>query len=246
MKRLAPLFSGVAALGLVVLSGCASSPGGPMGGPGGPGGFGGPGGPQGPRPGLFVSPFGELFFSEPGEPWPVAAWVSGADADSDGRLTFEEFTADGVRRFRALDTRRDDRLTPDEIAAYEQDLAEARARLPGMEGGSRGPGRRLQGFGGGMALGLAEPAQQQGSRSGPRQRAPTGPLAYGPIAAAGFFNYPQPVKAADLDTNQTVTAQEWAQATDRWFIALDTDQDGALTLATLPRTPLQQMMDRPR
>ena len=217
-----------------------------MGGPGGPGGFGGPGGPQGPRPGLFVSPFGELFFSEPGEPWPVAAWVSGADADSDGRLTFEEFTADGVRRFRALDTRRDDRLTPDEIAAYEQDLAEARARLPGMEGGSRGPGRRLQGFGGGMALGLAEPAQQQGSRSGPRQRAPTGPLAYGPIAAAGFFNYPQPVKAADLDTNQTVTAQEWAQATDRWFIALDTDQDGALTLATLPRTPLQQMMDRPR
>jgi hypothetical protein len=217
-----------------------------MGGPGGPGGFGGPGGPQGPRPGLFVSPFGELFFSEPGEPWPVAAWVSGSDADSDGRVTFEEFTADGVRRFRALDTRRDDRLTPDEIAAYEQDLAEARARLPGMEGGSRGPGRRLQGFGGGMALGLAEPAQQQGSRSGPRQRAPTGPLAYGPIAAAGFFNYPQPVKAADLDTNQTVTAQEWAQATDRWFIALDTDQDGALTLATLPRTPLQQMMDRPR
>ena len=246
MKRLAPLSSGVAALGLVVLSGCASSPGGPMGGPGGPGGFGGPGGPQGPRPGLFVSPFGELFFSEPGEPWPVAAWVSGSDADSDGRVTFEEFTADGVRRFRALDTRRDDRLTPDEIAAYEQDLAEARARLPGMEGGSRGPGRRLQGFGGGMALGLAEPAQQQGSRSGPRQRAPTGPLAYGPIAAAGFFNYPQPVKAADLDTNQTVTAQEWAQATDRWFIALDTDQDGALTLATLPRTPLQQMMDRPR
>ena len=25
---------------------------------------------------------------------------------------------------------------------------------------------------------------------------------------------------------------------------IDTDQDGALTLATLPRTPLQQLMDR--
>ena len=96
----------------------------------------------------------------------------------------------------------------------------------------------MEGFGGGM--GLAEPApQQQGSSSGPRQRAPTGPLAYGPIAAAGFFNYPQPVKAADLDTNQTVTAQEWAQATDRWFAVLDADHDGVLTLATLPRTPLQ-------
>lgn len=230
----------LAALGLVALSGCASSPGGP----GGPGFVGGPGGPQGPRPGLFVSPFGELFFSEPGEPWPVAAWFSGADADSDGRVTLEEFTADGARQFRTLDVRRDDRLTPDEIGAYEQDLAEARARLPGLEAGRRGPGRRLEGFGGDRNLNLAEPAQQQGSRSGPRPRAPTGPLAYGPIAAAGFFNYPQPVKAADLDTNQTVTAQEWTQATERWFMALDTDQDGALTLATLPRTPLQQMMDR--
>lgn len=230
----------LAALGLVALSGCASAPGGP----GGPGFVGGPGGPQGPKPGLFVSPFGELFFSQPGEPWPVTAWFSGADADSDGRLTPEEFTADGLRQFRTLDVRRDDRLTPDEIAAYEQDLAQARARLPGMEGGQRGPGRRLEGFGGDRNLGLAEPGQQQGSRSGPRQRAPTGPLAYGPIAAAGFFNYPQPVKAADLDTNQTVTAEEWAQATNRWFITLDTDQDSALTLETLPRTPLQQMMDR--
>lgn len=230
----------VAALGFVVLSGCAAGPGGPAGGPGPAGGF---GPPEQPRPGLFVSPFGEVFFSEPGQPWPVATWFAGADADSDGRMTFEEFTADGQRQFRALDTRRDNRLTPDEIAVYEQALAEARARMPGMEGGPRGPGRRLEGFGGGMALGLGDPPQQQ-RRRGSRQRAPTGPLAYGPIAAAGFFNYPQPVKAADTDTNQTVTAEEWAQATNRWFIALDTDQDGVLTPATLPSTPLQTMMDR--
>lgn len=208
---------------------------------GGPGGFGGP--PE-PRPGLFVSPFGELFFSEPGAPWPVADWFSGADADSDGRVTLEEFTADGVRVFRSLDVRRDDRLTPDEVATYEEDLAAARERLPGMQGGPRGPARRMEGFGGGMALGLGEPPQQGQRRSAPRQRAPTGPLAYGPIAAAGFFNYPQPVKAADLDTNQTVTAQEWAQSTERWFATLDADHDGVLTLATLPRTPLQQMLDR--
>ena len=231
MKRLL-----VAALGLA-LSAFASDPG-PRGGPGGPG------GPQGPRPGLFVSPFGQLFFSEPGQPWPVAAWFAGADADGDGRMTFEEFTADGQRQFRALDLRRDDRLTPDEIAVYENSLAEARARLPGMEGGPRGPGRRLEGFGGDTPRGLAGEPPPQNSRSGARPRAPTGPLAYGPIAAAGFFNYPQPIKAADLDTNQTVTADEWAQATNRWFLALDTDQDGVLTLATLPRTPLQGLMDR--
>lgn len=236
MKRLA-----FVALGLVALSACASGPGRPM----GPGGPGGPGGPAGPRPGLFVSPFGELFFSEPGQPWPVAAWFAGADADSDGRVTFEEFAADGTRQFQALDFRRDDRLTPDEIAAYEQDLAEARSRLPGMEGGPRGPGRRMEGFSGDRQRNLAEPApQQQRRRSRQRQTAPTGPLAYGPIAAAGFFNYPQPVKAADLDTNQTVTREEWTQATERWFIVLDSDRDGLLTLETLPRTPLQQMMDR--
>ncbi|MFC5344288.1 EF-hand domain-containing protein [Brevundimonas staleyi] len=228
MKRLA-----LVALGLVALSACASGPGGPR----------GPGGPPGPRPGLFVSPFGELFFSEPGQPWPVATWFTGADRDGDGRLTFEEFSADGQRQFRALDTRRDGRLTPDEISAYEIDLAEARGRLPGLQGG-RGPGRPPQGFGGGGAMNLAEPAAPQQRRGGQRQRLPTGPMAYGPIAAAGFFNYPQPVKAADLDTNQTVTAEEWARATERWFMALDTDRDGVLNLATLPRTPLQQMMER--
>lgn len=230
----------LALVALVLLSSCASGPGAPMGGPNGPG------GPQGPRPGLFVSPFGELFFSEPGQPWPVAAWFSGADANGDGRVTLEEFTADGVRQFRALDADRDTRLTPDEIADYEQSLAEARARLPGLEArGQRAPGPRPQGYR--SDLGFAEPVPQDGDGDRPpRQRAPTGPLAYGPIAAAGFFNYPQPVKAADLDINQTVTAQEWAQATERWFMALDTDHDGALTLATLPHTPLQGLVERDR
>lgn len=228
----------LAALSAAALSGCASAPAhGPMGGPGGPD------GPPGPRPGLFVSPFGEFFFSEPGQPWPVASWFAGADDDTDGRLTVEEFTADGQRWFRTLDLRADGVLRPEEIAAYEQTMAEARARMPGLDApGMRGPGRRLEGFSGGATLNLAEPQQGPGRRE--RPRAPTGPLAYGPIAAAGFFNYPQPVKAADQDTNQVVTTQEWAAATDRWFIALDTDRDGVLTLATLPRTALQQLVER--
>lgn len=225
----------LAVLTAAVLSACASAP------PQGPGA--GPGGPPGPRPGLFVSPFGEFFFSEPGEPWPVVDWFAGADADADGRLTVEEFAADGRRVFASLDRRADGRLTPDEIAAYEQTMAEVRARMPGLEApGMRGPGRRLGGFGGGSTLNLAEP--QQGPGRCQRPRAPTGPLAYGPIAAAGFFNYPQPVKAADQDTNQVVTSEEWAAATDRWFITLDTDRDGVLTLATLPRTALQQRAGR--
>lgn len=225
----------VAALTAVALSACASAP--PQ------DATAGSGGPPGPRPGLFVSPFGEFFFSEPGRSWPVAEWFGQADADADGRLTVEEFTADGRRVFTSLDRRADGRLTPDEIAVYEQTMAEVRARMPGLDApGMRGPGRRLEGFGGGSTLNLGEPRQGPGRRQ--RPRAPTGPLAYGPIAAAGFFNYPQPVKAADQDTNQVVTSEEWAVATERWFIALDTDRDGVLTLATLPRTALQQLIER--
>ncbi|MGV3579580.1 hypothetical protein [Brevundimonas sp.] len=234
MKRLA-----LVALGFVALAGCASSPGGPMGGPGGPG------GPREPMPGLFVSPFGELFFSEPGQPWPVVDWFAGADTDSDSRITLEEFTADGARYFQTLDRNRDGRLTSEEIAVYEEALAAARARLPGAQSREQRPGVRLQGFRSDLNLGLAEPAPQQQGRRRP-ERAPTGPLGYGAVATAGFFNYPQPVKAADTDMNQTITAQEWEQATGRWFIALDQNRDGALTLAELPRTPLQQLMERER
>lgn len=256
--RLTPFLAG--SVISLALSACASSP--------------EPRPPMGPPPGLFVSPFGELFFSEPGQPWPTAAWFAGADADADGSLTLEEFAADGARVFASLDRVADGRLTPDEIARYEQDLASARSRMPGVGGpGMRPPGGFPGGPGGpGFPSNLAgsasaassamEAAPQQrpggggmpgggmpgggGMGEAPRMRAPTGPLAYGPIAAAGFFNYPQPVKAADLDMNQVVTLQEWGQAAERWFLALDTDGDGVLTLATLPKTPLQEIIERGR
>ena len=55
---------------------------------------------------------------------------------------------------------------------------------------------------------------------------------------------PQPVKSADVNIDQRVTGEEWAAATQRWFYSLDTDRDGKLTLATLPRTPLQVQAER--
>lgn len=224
----------------LVLSACASDPGPPR----GP--MGGPGPMAGPPPGLFVSPFGEVYTSEPGDPWPVAEWFARADADSDGRLTGAEFAADGQRVFRALDIRADGRITPDEIGVYEQALAVARARVPLSGDGPRQPGRRLEGFSGGLALNGEGQDDDGGAPRPPRVREPTGPLGYGPIAAAGYFNAPEPVKTADTDTNQVITTEEWAAATDRWFALLDTDHDGVLTLATLPETPLQALMERRR
>jgi hypothetical protein len=237
------------------LAACAGTSSGPM--PGG--------GRLASAPGLFVSPFGELFFSEPGAPWPSADWLAQADADGDARLSFEEFLADGQRVFATLDLDGDTRIGPAEIAVYERGLQAANARLPmGGPPGRPGSGGPPPGFppsfladeggqqmppgggmpGGGMPGGEMRGGPPEGGRMRPpRNRAPTGPFAYGPIAAAGFFNYPQPVKAADRDVNQFVTTQEWTEATERWFIALDSDRDGWLTVATLPKTPLQTLLE---
>ncbi|CAN5326230.1 EF-hand domain protein [soil metagenome] len=96
----------LSALGLAAaLSACASDP--------------GPGEGHGGRPGLFVSPFGEPFRAQPGEPYPVAAWFAGADIDHDGKLQKTEFTADGARWFARLDTNGDGTISNGEVAAYE-------------------------------------------------------------------------------------------------------------------------------
>lgn len=226
---LAPILA-VALLSAVALSGCAGAP---MG-PGGP--FGGRGeGRPAPRA-LFISPFGEPFAAPPGQAWPVADWFLGADADLDGAVVFEEFAADGRRWFDQLDTDHDGRLGQTELWAYEASLREL-GPGPGAGGGPRGSASRPSGGSLGETLGVAP--QSRGGSHVRRHEGARGPRGYGTIAEAGFFNLPQPVKAADVNVDQRVTPEEWAAATQRWFTALDTDRDGRLTLATLPKTPLQ-------
>lgn len=221
-----------------LMTACAANPGGPGGGPINP--FDPPQAhPQ--RPALFISPFGEAFVGEPGQPWPSSDWFTGADDNLDGAVTFAEFEADGQRFFATLDTDRDGRLNQEELTAYEISL-----RRYSEMGMGRGGGR---GLGGGMAalpgvdsstLGVAPQAGTHvRRRSGPR-----GPTGYGVIAESGFFNLPQPVKSADVNIDQRVSAEEWAAATQRWFLSLDTDHDGRLTLATLPVTPAQAAANR--
>lgn len=198
------------------------------------------------RTALFISPFGEPFMAEPGEPWPTADWFVGADLDLDRAVTFEEFAADGRRWFGELDQDRSGRLEQAELAACE-----ARLRLlvhgPG-QGRRSGPGRAPGGGERPSPMALAGPAPQNGPPGGaPRRRRGGGRAeGYGPVAEAGFFNLPQPVKAADVNVDQRVTGEEWATATERWFLALDQDRDGRLTLASLPRTPLQARIEAER
>lgn len=190
----------------------------------------------GPPPeGLFISPFGEIFVSAPDAAWPSADWFAGADSNRDGAVDFEEFAADGRRWFTTLDTDRDGRLNQTEMLAYEARLRELSTDEQG--GGSRfGPG-----------VGLGERVRMRPGGGAVRrqvQRDRNGQIIYGVVAEAGYFNLPQPVKAADVNIDQRLTAEEWAAATQRWFLALDTDRDGRLTLATLPQTPLQRRRSR--
>ncbi|HYC99156.1 hypothetical protein [Brevundimonas sp.] len=209
---------------------CASGP------PGRPGGTDAP-----QRTAMFISPFGEPFMAEPGEPWPVSDWFIGADIDLDQAMTFEEFAADGRRWFGDLDQDRSGRLDQAELAAYE-----ARLRLLAHGPGQGAPPQR-RGGDRPAPMTLAEPAPQNGPPGRVRRRGAGGWAGgYGPVAEAGFFNLPQPVKAADINIDQRVTAEEWATATERWFLALDTDRDGRLTMAGLPRTPLQMRVEAGR
>jgi hypothetical protein len=57
-------------------------------------------------------------------------------------------------------------------------------------------------------------------------------------ARFSLLNEPQPVRGADFDLNQKVSAEEWAKAAGRRFGLLDTAGDGKLTVAELaPRLP---------
>ena len=57
---------------------------------------------------------------------------------------------------------------------------------------------------------------------------------------------PQPVMASDGDFDRSITRAEAAKAAKARFTLLDRDGDGRLTLADLPRTPLQSRLEGPK
>ncbi|TRW18280.1 EF-hand domain-containing protein [Glacieibacterium frigidum] len=174
---------------------------------------------------LFIAPSGEPFRGVAGEPYPVAAWFARADADHDGKLTRGEFRKDAMSYFPTLDQNGDGIVDAREITRYEEEL------VPEVRVGFGGSG----GFRGGFASG---PGPDGGDGSTPAARKlPELPRGAGRY---GLINSPQPVISVDTDLNRRVTPQEMSAAADRRFTLLDPDARGYLTLATLPKTPIQQ------
>ncbi|MCK8457293.1 EF-hand domain-containing protein [Sphingomonas faeni] len=189
-----------------------------------------PGGPpERGRGQLFISPMGEPFRTilRPGAARNL--WFAGADTDGDGRITLVEFQHDALRFFSTLDRRRDGEIDPDDIASYENVLV-PEIRVVGGRHRSDGSRPGDDGTAGNTALG--GPAMRFGNggaskTAGPRER--LGAARY------GFFDFPEPVVAADRNGNRGIDAGEFTTTATLRFAALDRNQDGALTRGELPQ-----------
>lgn len=218
---------------LVLATGCASDPQGPP--------------PEDRRasgraevrlPNVFISPAGEPFRAPRGAPYPSAVWFAGADADHDGRLTKAEFLADAERFFKVLDANSDGVVDGFELQHYERDLApEINPQIEGLR------------FGEGMDLSLGRDDEdnrrpqlgrgpQMSGKTQAGDRRPEGAGIY------GLLNEPEPVAACDLAFDSKITLQEFLEVNGRRFDALDKGRVGYLTLAALPKTPVQAALER--
>ncbi|ATE67129.1 hypothetical protein COO09_08390 [Rhizorhabdus dicambivorans] len=181
------------------------------------------------KPALFLSPMGEPFRPQGDADDPVKRWFDQADRNGDGKLTVGELMLDADRFFVTLDKDRNGELLPDEVHAYEQDVAPEirlyqRRPEPAADGAKKGDGRDRP-----------RPERRRGNQ-------PIGAYAEGVMGAGryAFLNIPNPVAAADSDFNRAISQREFGAAAAARFADLDPRQTKALALAQLPRTPAQQ------
>jgi Ca2+-binding EF-hand superfamily protein len=186
----------------------------------------------------FISPMGEPFRTQSGGKAPEEIWFERADADHDGKITLGEFMADAGRFFRTLDLNRDGRIGPTEIQHYEDDIApETQGGIGdvpadrGGGGGHRGGSSRRHG-------GVARSTQTAADEDNITSTYLTPPQGYdaGDMGAARFsyLDLPEPVAAADINFDRSISPSEYVAAARQRFDALDANRDGALTRDELP------------
>lgn len=174
----------------------------------------------------FISPMGEPFRARSSDDDMLARWFSQADRNRDGMLTSDEMLADGDRFFATLDTNHDSQLDPEEIIAYEAEIApEIQVNTRWM----RTPA---------STAGAAQPPTTSSAPGSPHKRRGDeydGYLMHGLQGAARYalLNLPEPVMAADADFDRAVTVSEFRQAALQRFQLLDTKRQGKLALQDL-------------
>lgn len=202
----------------------------------------GPGahGPHGARHGqLFISPSGEPFRAAPSDPYPVAAWFAQANRAHDGKLTRAEFVGDADAFFDKLDTNHDGVIDGFENQDYEQKVApEILPHVGRLNAVDAGYGPDAPGVGREAGT-RRRRAGYEGGGAAPRRR--SAGQGYEGAAPYSLINEPQPIEGADSDFDQRITRDEFRKAANERFDLLDKKHLGYLTLADLPKTPVQQV-----
>ena len=144
--------------------------------------------------------------------------------------------ADGLAFFARLDENHDGVIDGLELQDYEQKVApEILPRIEGLHA--------LEGMDSSLQFGDPNNTdnRSEGRRSAPATRQPNPATGVGVQGAAVFslVNTPEPVAAADAELDGRITRSEFAKAVGRRFDQLDKSGAGALTLAQLPKTPIQ-------
>ena len=207
--------------------------------------------PQGSVANVFISPGGKVYRAKDDAPYPMADWFKAADTNADGKLDKAEFIADAAAFFKVLDRNADGILTPSEIAFYEQRIAPEVLGfrvIVDFAGEVRRSDPRLllaQATSGGIDRPSSiDPGGDRG------QDAPHGLKLLDESGAGAspfsFFDEPEPVMAADLHFRGTVSRADYLQLAAIHFQTLDARGLGYLTLATLPKTPMEIRLQRTR
>jgi len=173
----------------------------------------------------FISPMGEPFRAQRTGDDGLTRWFRQADRNQDGFLTADEMQADANRFYTTIDTNHDGEIDPDELTAYEWEVA------PEIQVNSRWRRSRDQ---------AAADPRPAGERSARRRGGEIDDGSYDgfndrPQGAARYalLNIPQPVAAADTDLNRAITLAEFQRAAAYRFQLLDSKREGKLTLPEL-------------
>ena len=188
----------------------------------------------------FISPMGEPFLVRSQGDDTLVDWFEQADGNHDGSLSAVEMQVDADRFFGLLDTNHDGEIDPDEMTHYEQVIAPDwmggfRLTNAGGDGPSSDSGRNGRGHG------------HWGGRSkGGWDDGDGGNGAHG-RARYGLLDLPEPVAAADADLSRGISRDEFRQAAQLRFQALDVTRQGRLTLDVLetlrPPPPVRPKKD---
>jgi len=166
----------------------------------------------------FISPMGEPFRARTAEDDTLARWFTQADINHDGSLDFQEMQTDADRFFATLDTDHDGEIDPQELAQYEWEIA------PDIQVMSRerpAPGQR--------------PKARADRRSREPEDWPPDSAQNGLQGAARYaiLNLPEPVAAADVNFDRSITLTEFRQAAAQRFLLLRGNGAQSLSLAQL-------------